>query len=109
MPVHLPVKADFDFDGSRRSQYRRVRFAPHRFQFFAMTFSPEWVSQRAAAEYLGVSERTLLRWRQSGLLQPGKHFARKFVAPNSPLVYKIELCEQERNQFFSSQPIEVAK
>lgn len=74
-----------------------------------MTYSPEWVSQRAAAQYLGVSERTLLRWRQSGLLQPGKHFARKFVAPNSPLVYKIELCEQERNQFFSSQPIEVAK
>ena len=79
------------------------------FSFFAMTFSPEWVSQRAAAEYLGVSERTLLRWRQSGLLKPGEHFARKFVAPNSPLVYKLELCEQERNRFFSSQPIEVAK
>ncbi len=58
-----------------------------------MTFSPEWVSQRAAAEYLGVSERTLLRWRQSGLLRPGEHFARKFVAPNSPLVYKLRLCE----------------
>lgn len=74
-----------------------------------MTSSPEWVSQRAAADYLGVSERTLLRWRQSGLLKPGEHFARKFVAPNSPLVYKLELCEQERNRFFSSQPIEVAK
>jgi len=53
-----------------------------------------WVPQRAAADNLGISERTLLRWRAAGMLQPGVHFRRKFPTANSPLLYQLELCEQ---------------
>jgi hypothetical protein len=53
-----------------------------------------WVSQRTAAEHFGISERTLLRWRVAGLLKIGKHYRRKFPHPNSPLLYKLELCEK---------------
>jgi len=53
-----------------------------------------WASQRAAADNLGVSERTLLRWRAAGLLQPAEHYRRKFPAANSPLLYHLERCEQ---------------
>ena len=56
--------------------------------------SPAWVPQRAAADQLGISERTLHRWRSSGLLQPGEHYRRKFPASNSPLLYQLERCEQ---------------
>ncbi len=56
--------------------------------------SPAWVPQRAAADQLGISERTLHRWRSSGLLQPGMHYRRKFPATNSPLLYQLERCEQ---------------
>jgi hypothetical protein len=56
--------------------------------------SPAWVPQRAAADQLGISERTLHRWRSSGLLQPGKHYRRKFPATNSPLLYQLQRCEQ---------------
>jgi predicted site-specific integrase-resolvase len=52
------------------------------------------VPQRAAADQLGISERTLHRWRSSGLLQPGMHYRRKFPATNSPLLYQLERCEQ---------------
>ncbi len=59
-----------------------------------MTTTPAWVPQRAAADQLGISERTLHRWRSSGLLQPGMHYRRKFPASNSPLLYQLERCEQ---------------
>ncbi len=58
------------------------------------TQSPAWVPQRAAADQLGISERTLHRWRSSGLLRPGEHYRRKFPATNSPLLYQLERCEQ---------------
>lgn len=53
-----------------------------------------WAPARAAADYLQVSERTLLRWRTAGLLQAGEHYRRKFPASNSPLLYQLERCEQ---------------
>jgi hypothetical protein len=52
-----------------------------------------WVTQRAAAEELGVSERTLLRWRVAGILQPGEHFRRKYPNSNAPVLYQLERCE----------------
>ena len=58
------------------------------------TRSPEWVSQRAAADHLGLSERTLLRWRTAGLLKPGVHFRRKFPNPKSAVQYHLERCDQ---------------
>jgi hypothetical protein len=37
-----------------------------------MTHTPHWSVQRQAADCLGVSERTLHRWRSAGLLKPGE-------------------------------------
>ena len=60
-----------------------------------------WVPQRAAADELGVSERTLLRWRSAGLLKVGVHYRRKFPSANSPLLYHLERCEQAMTDAFA--------
>lgn len=66
-----------------------------------MTSSSPWARQRHAADCLGISERTLHRWRAAGLLQPGLHFRRKFPNPNSPLLYHLERCEEAMNEAFA--------
>jgi predicted site-specific integrase-resolvase len=68
-----------------------------------------WVPQRAAADYLGVSERTLLRWRKAGYLSLGDHYVRKFPTPNSPVVYCLSRCEEQRNKVFTAAALELAK
>ena len=60
-----------------------------------------WVPQREAADQLGISERTLLRWRTAGLLKPAEHYRRKFPAANSPLLYHLERCEQAMSAAFA--------
>ena len=60
---------------------------------YPMPMLANWASSRAAADQLGVSERTLHRWRKAGLLKPGAHYRRKFPAPNSPLLYDLEAVE----------------
>jgi hypothetical protein len=69
-----------------------------------MTTSSPWAVQRLAADGLGISERTLHRWRAAGLLEPGKHFRRKFPNPNSPLLYHLERCEEAMNEACARQP-----
>ena len=66
-----------------------------------MKITSAWVPQRAAADGLGVSERTLLRWRAAGLLKIGIHYRRKFPAANSPLLYQLELCEKAMTDAFA--------
>ena len=61
----------------------------------------QWVTARAAADYLQVSERTLHRWRAAGLLKLGVHYRRKFPATNSPLLYQLELCDQAMTEAFA--------
>ena len=53
-----------------------------------------WACARVARDHLGVSERTLARWRGSGLLKAGKHWRRKFPTTNSPVLYQLQLCEE---------------
>ena len=69
-----------------------------------------WAMQREAATRLGVSERTLHRWRAAGLLRAGEHWRRKFPNPNSPLLYHLERCEQTMSQAAARHPgrLEVA-
>jgi len=61
----------------------------------------QWVTARAAADYLQVSERTLHRWRAAGLLKLGVHYRRKFPATNSPLLYQLELCDKAMTEAFA--------
>ncbi len=69
-----------------------------------------WAVQRTAADHLGISERTLHRWRAAGLLKPGLHFRRKFPNPNSPLLYHLERCDEVMSQACARPPqrLEVA-
>jgi hypothetical protein len=66
--------------------------------------------QRDAAARLGISERTLHRWRSAGLLQAGEHWRRKFPNPNSPLLYHLERCEATMSEAAARHPgrLEVA-
>ncbi|MFN9569874.1 MAG: hypothetical protein ACK59G_08015, partial [Cyanobacteriota bacterium] len=75
-----------------------------------MTAPCPWAMQREAAACLGVSERTLHRWRSADLLQAGVHYRRKFSNPNSPLLYYLERCEQAMNEAAARHPgrLEVA-
>ena len=54
----------------------------------------DWLTARETAAYLRVSERQLLRWRKTGILETGVHYRRKFPSPNSALLYQIKLCEK---------------
>ena len=47
----------------------------------------QWVSTKVIAEYLEVSEKTLQRWRTSGLLKLGIHWRRKFPSTKRYLLY----------------------
>jgi hypothetical protein len=75
-----------------------------------MTAPCPWAMQREAAARLGISERTLHRWRSADLLQAGVHYRRKFSNPNSPLLYYLERCEQAMNEAAARHPgrLEVA-
>ena len=54
----------------------------------------KWLTARETAAYLRVSERQLLRWRQSEVFEAGIHYRRKFPSANSALLYQIVLCEK---------------
>ena len=54
----------------------------------------KWLTARETAAYLRVSERQLLRWRQSEIFEAGIHYRRKFPNANSALLYQIVLCEK---------------
>tara|TARA_S200000501_G_C20142998_1_gene448039 strand:- start:86 stop:310 length:225 start_codon:yes stop_codon:yes gene_type:complete len=54
----------------------------------------KWISTKETAIYLGISEKTLQRWRKIGFLKYGIHYRRKFPTSNSHLLYQIELTEQ---------------
>jgi hypothetical protein len=69
-----------------------------------MTPSCPWAVQREAADRLGISERTLHRWRSAGLLTAGEHYRRKFPNPNSPLLYHLERCEQTMSEATARHP-----
>jgi hypothetical protein len=57
-----------------------------------------WATARDARLHLGVSEKTLSRWRAAGLLKPGEHWRRKFPSPNSPVLYRLDQCEAAMNE-----------
>lgn len=75
-----------------------------------MASTISWVPQRQAADQLGISERTLHRWRAAGLLKMGTDYRRKFPAVNSPLLYQLERCEKAMNEAFArdSRKLELA-
>jgi predicted site-specific integrase-resolvase len=57
-----------------------------------------WFDARTTGRALGVSEKTLARWRKAGLLQVGIHWRRKFPSANSPVLYQLELCNRTMNE-----------
>lgn len=65
---------------------------------------PTWASAFAAGAVLGVSGRTLHRWRAAGLLKPGRHWRRKFPAANSPILYDLAACDALMRELAARNP-----
>lgn len=63
-----------------------------------LTEATEWAEARFASHLLGVSEKTLGRWRKAGLLQAGVHWRRKFPSSNSPVLYHLQRCNDAMNE-----------
>ena len=58
----------------------------------------KWYSQKEAAEYFSISERTCLTMRQTGMLIEGTCWRRKIPQnPNSHVLYHIDNCEEVLN------------
>ena len=58
----------------------------------------KWYSQKEAAEYFSISERTCLTMRQTGMLIEGTCWRRKIPQnPNSHTLYDLDACEEILN------------
>jgi hypothetical protein len=64
-----------------------------------MTTTEQWVSASKAAEHLGVSTRTLKRWRDAGKLIPGIHYRRKGAGMFAHCVYHLPNLGQRMDQW----------
>ncbi len=58
-----------------------------------------WVSGQEVSESLGISEKTLQRWREIGYLKPGTHW-RSAPKPQSipwkpEVIYHLRWCKEE--------------
>jgi hypothetical protein len=69
-----------------------------------MTDTSPWANARAASDFLGVSEKTLFRWRSVGIFEAGLHFMRKFPSGNSPVLYHLPLCQEAMATSMKSSP-----
>lgn len=64
----------------------------------------EWADARSAGQLLGVSEKTLGRWRKAGFFRAGVHWRRKFPSTNSPVLYHLERCNEAMNEATARTP-----
>lgn len=64
----------------------------------------EWADARSTAPLLGVSEKTLGRWRKAGLFKAGVHWRRKYPSSNSPVLYHLERCNEAMNEATARTP-----
>ena len=62
-----------------------------------------WVTEQEASVQLGVSERTLQRWREVGYLKPGTHW--RSAASSQPIpwrpeaIYHLRWCQEEMDHW----------
>lgn len=66
-----------------------------------------WMGSRQAARALGMSERTLRKWRAGGVLKPGEHYRRKGPNARSELIYNVQACEAAMGAFTTETAIEL--
>ena len=64
----------------------------------------DWVDARSLGMVLGVSERTLWRWRKAGLFKAGVHWRRKFPTSNSPVLYHLSRCDAAMSEAAARTP-----
>jgi len=69
-----------------------------------LAHTQEWADARSTAPLLGVSEKTLGRWRKAGLFRAGVHWRRKFPSINSPVLYHLERCNEAMNEATARTP-----
>ena len=59
-----------------------------------------WVASSEASKKLGFSERTLKCLRKCGYLKPGKHWRFGFASSTAQVVYNLDLCSKEMNEWW---------
>ena len=62
--------------------------------------SAPWVTSSIASKDLGFSEKTLKCWRDCGYLKSGKHWKYSRARAASTVIYQIDLCREEMNQWW---------
>jgi hypothetical protein len=60
---------------------------------------PTWLSAHQMARVLGISTRTLRRWRDSDRFVPGEHYRRKGPNPESEVIYHAAYCVEAIKEF----------
>ena len=50
----------------------------------------KWLSNKEAADELGVTLRTLYRWRREGLMLPGVHYGRSSEGKSSRIYVDVD-------------------
>ena len=69
----------------------------------------KWYSQKEAAEYFSISERTCLTMRQKGMLIEGTCWRKKIPQnPNSHVLYNLDACEEVLNGLAQAYSMEQA-
>ena len=69
----------------------------------------KWYTQKEAAEYFSISERTCLTMRQKGMLIEGVCWRKKIPQnPNSHVIYHLENCEEVLNRLARARSLETA-
>jgi hypothetical protein len=69
----------------------------------------KWYTQKEAAEYFSISERTCLTMRQKGMLIEGVCWRKKIPQnPNSHVIYHLENCEEVLNRLATARSKETA-
>ncbi len=64
------------------------------------SFSVEWMNSHEASKYLGFSEKSLKCWRECGYLKIGKHWQPEGEGINSQILYKVDLCKKEMDEWW---------
>ena len=64
-----------------------------------------WSTETEASAFLGVTEKTLKRWREVGYLKPGTHWRSAPKRQSTPwkpeVIYHVQWCKEEIDYWLS--------
>ena len=64
-----------------------------------------WLDGAEASIRLGFSEKSLNCWRKCGYLKSGKHWKEQYYADKKRIIYDIDQCSEEMNEWWGRDAI----